>query len=97
MLRGTFYDISVSAGESAVPELHRPPLLLSAAPHLLLSGTSLSHDAAGEATTVFHPQVRTQVSKPLSWEPQNKHGTAAKQIQIMVCIIINSVGHLTLV
>lgn len=48
---------SASAGESAVPELHRSPLLLSAASHLLLSGTSLSHDAAGETPTVFRPEV----------------------------------------
>lgn len=51
---------SAPAGESAVPELHRSPLLLSAASHLLLCGTSLSHDAAGETPTVFHLKVRTQ-------------------------------------
>lgn len=68
----------MSAGESAVPELHRSPLLLSAASHLLLSGTSLSHDAAGETPTVFCLEVWTQVYKAQSCVPQNKPGCSSK-------------------
>lgn len=33
-------------------------MLLSASSHLLLSRESLPHDAAGEAPTVFHPEVQ---------------------------------------
>lgn len=59
---------SVPAGESAVPEFHRSPLLLSATSHLLLSGTSLSHDAAGEAPTVFRLKVWARVCEVCSPE-----------------------------
>lgn len=46
------------SGESAVPELHGPTLLVTATSHLLLSGEGLPHDAAGEAPAVFHPEVQ---------------------------------------
>lgn len=69
---------SVSAGESAVPEFHRSPLLLFATSHLLLSGTSLSHDAAGETPAVFHLEVWTEVYKAQTCVPQNKHGYSSK-------------------
>lgn len=46
------------SGESTVPELHGSTVLLLAAAHLLLSREGLSHDAAGEAPAVFHPEVR---------------------------------------
>lgn len=49
-----FHSLS---GQSAVPELHRPSVLLSAPSHLLLSGEGLPHDAAGETPTMFHPKV----------------------------------------
>lgn len=68
----------VSAGEPAVPEFHRSPLLLSATSHLLLSGTGLSHDAAGETPTVFRLEVWTQVSNAQSCVPQNEHGDSSK-------------------
>lgn len=69
---------SVSLGESAVPEFHRSPLLLSATSHLLLSGKSLSHDAAGETAAVFRLEVWTQVYKAQSCVLQNKHGYSSK-------------------
>lgn len=46
------------SGESAVPELHGSPVLVTATSHLLLCGESLPHDAAGEAPAVFHLEVR---------------------------------------
>lgn len=33
-------------------------MLVTATSHLLLSGEGLPHDAAGEAPTVFHPEVQ---------------------------------------
>lgn len=53
------------SGESAVPELHGSPVLVTATSHLLLGRESLPHDAAGEAPAVFHPEVR-----PLSLNTQ---------------------------
>lgn len=47
------------SGESAVPELHGSPVLVTATSHLLLGGESLPHDAAGEAPAVFHLEVRS--------------------------------------
>lgn len=49
--------ISLS-GESAVLELDRSPVLLSATSHLLLGRKSLPHDAAGETPAVFHLEVQ---------------------------------------
>lgn len=72
---------SVSAGESAVPEFHRSPLLLFATSHLLLSGTSLSHDAAGETPTVFRLEVWTEVYKAQTCV-RTSTGTAVRQIQL---------------
>lgn len=53
------------SGESAVPELHGSPVLITATSHLLLGRESLPHDAAGEAPAVFHLEVR-----PLSLNTQ---------------------------
>lgn len=69
---GHYCCISVSAGESAVPEFHGSPLLLPAASHLFLSGTSLSHDAAGETPAVFRLEVWTRVYKTQSCVAHNK-------------------------
>lgn len=72
---------SLFPGESVVPELHGPAVLLPAASHLLFSGESLPHDAAGEAPSVFHLEVHlthtphTDVAAaphvPLNYETKN--------------------------
>lgn len=87
------YFICVSAGESAVPELHRSPLLLSATPHLLLGRTSLSHDAAGETSTVFYLEVWTHISNNRSVSPPEQakvHFLSATWPVVSLPLLMNS-------
>lgn len=65
-------------GESAVPELHRSSVLLSATSHLLLSGKSLPHDAAGETPPVFHLEVHPPHS---THKHTHKHWTLCSRIR----------------